>query len=83
MMEFLMPLLMILGFALWIWALMDISKRRFRHSAQKWVWLALILIIPFIGPIIFFQVKRGVSRMNKRTYGANYSGARFRTGFQP
>lgn len=49
--------LLLLAVFLWVWVIYDISKTR-TPTSNKLFWLAIILFIPLIGPIIYFQMKR-------------------------
>lgn len=47
------------GFVLWLWALIDCIRRQFpAGSNDKILWIVLILVIPWIGPIVYLIVGR-------------------------
>lgn len=46
------------GFILWLWALIDLIKREFKNSNDKILWLILVLLIPWIGPIAYLIAGR-------------------------
>ena len=52
----LVPILVI-QLALLAFALLDLVKREHTRG-PKWVWLLVILLVNFIGPIIYFVVGR-------------------------
>ncbi len=47
-----------LVFGLWIWALMDISKSRFKTPGMKIIWFLIVFVFSVLGSIIYFQRKR-------------------------
>ena len=56
------------GFIFWLVALVDILKSEFNEPTNKVIWLVLTLILPFLGPLLYFifgrkQAKKG-SGMN-------------------
>lgn len=48
-------ILAILYFAVIIWAVVDITKKSYTIT-KKLVWVAVIIIIPFIGAILYFLI---------------------------
>ena len=46
------------GFVFWLVALIDILKSEFKDSNNKIIWLVLTLILPFLGPLLYFVVGR-------------------------
>ena len=46
------------GFVLWLWALIDCIKRDFPNPNDKILWLVLIILIAWIGPIVYLIVGR-------------------------
>lgn len=42
---------------LWIWALVDCVKRDFRGN-DKVIWVLIIILLPFIGSILYLIVGR-------------------------
>lgn len=53
---FLVPILL-LQLGLIVVALVDLARRR-ETNGPKWVWVLVILLINFIGPIAYFLVGR-------------------------
>lgn len=53
---FLVPILL-LQLGLIVVALVDLARRR-ETNGPKWVWVLVILLINFIGPIVYFLVGR-------------------------
>jgi hypothetical protein len=53
---FLIPILL-LQLALIVVALIDLARRE-RTRGPKWAWVLIILLINFIGPIVYFVLGR-------------------------
>jgi Phospholipase_D-nuclease N-terminal len=53
---FLIPILL-LQLALIVVALIDLARRE-RTRGPKWAWVLIIVLINFIGPIVYFVVGR-------------------------
>jgi hypothetical protein len=54
---FLIPIIL-LQIGLMVWALIDISKRKY-VKGNKVVWILVIVLVNIIGPIIYFLAGRG------------------------
>jgi len=48
----------ILGLILFIWALVDCIRRQFTNPNDKVLWLVLIILIGWIGPILYLIIGR-------------------------
>lgn len=55
---YLMSSLIILAGVLWVWAIYDLNKTRSIEPHKRTFWLMSLYILPIIGPITYFQVKR-------------------------
>ena len=44
--------------ALWITAIVRITKNRFRGENEKLIWLLLVIFVPFIGTVLYFAIGR-------------------------
>lgn len=60
-----------LVFFLWSWAFWDISRLRFRSGQNRFIWYLIILVFPILGPIIFFQAKRRITK-SKRDFHSDF-----------
>lgn len=48
-----------IGVILWLWALIDVIRREFpAGSSDKVVWILIVLLIPWIGPIVYLIAGR-------------------------
>jgi uncharacterized BrkB/YihY/UPF0761 family membrane protein len=46
-------------FALWIWMIVDCAKRKFKEDSEKVIWILVIVLLSYLGAIIYyFVVKR-------------------------
>jgi len=50
--------LSILTLILVFWAVIDITKSRFKNPNKRTIWLIIVLIFPIMGSIIYFQMRR-------------------------
>lgn len=48
----------LLGFALFLWALIDCIRRQFTNPNDKVLWLVLIILIGWLGPILYLIIGR-------------------------
>jgi len=48
----------ILGLILFIWALVDCIRRQFTNPNDKVLWLVMIILIGWIGPILYLIIGR-------------------------
>ena len=49
-------LVIIVGSAFTIWMIIDCALRKFRNDTDKIVWLIVVILLNFIGSIIYFYV---------------------------
>lgn len=42
--------------ALWIYALVDIVRSEFKGDNDKVIWLLLVVLIPFVGTVLYFTI---------------------------
>ncbi len=50
--------LSLLGFAFWIWMIIDCATNEPSHGNDKLIWLIVILLANFVGAAIYFFVRR-------------------------
>lgn len=55
-------LIMGIPFILWVWALIDILKSRFETETTKVIWLLVVLLVPFLGMVLYFFIGTGQKR---------------------
>lgn len=61
-MEMIAGLVALIGFILWLWALIDVLKSEFSDSIVKLIWLCVVFFIPFLGVILYYFIGRGQKR---------------------
>lgn len=59
---FLMAVAGILLFVLLVWAIVDLIRKDY-PTEKKVIWLLIILIIPYLGAILYFILGRNTSRV--------------------
>jgi len=55
-MAFILPVFLIAVLILWVWALVDIIKRRQQNSEPVGLWILIVLMFPIVGSILYFQL---------------------------
>jgi hypothetical protein len=50
--------LSLIGTAFWIWMIVDCATNEPSQGNDKIVWLLLILLLPFLGSLLYFFVRR-------------------------
>ncbi len=53
---------------LWGWALVDLSRTKFRSPYSKLFWLLFILLFPTLGSIVYFQLSHKLLGREKRQF---------------
>ncbi|MEO0332417.1 MAG: PLD nuclease N-terminal domain-containing protein [Bacteroidota bacterium] len=46
------------GTALWLYTLVDILRSRFRNDSDKIVWVLVVILLQFLGAIIYLAMGR-------------------------
>lgn len=46
------------GLAIWIWALIDVIRRQFTNQSDKTLWLILVILLGWIGGIVYLIAGR-------------------------
>ncbi|OQP62441.1 hypothetical protein A3860_28880 [Niastella vici] len=49
-------------FILPIWALIDIIRSQFQEPNNKIIWVLVVLLLPFLGSILYLAIGRGQKR---------------------
>ncbi|MBL0745460.1 PLDc N-terminal domain-containing protein [Chryseolinea lacunae] len=52
-------LVLLVPFALWLWALIEIIRSDFKESSQKIIWLLVLIFLPFLGWLLYVIIGRG------------------------
>jgi len=48
----------IILFAFWIWMIVDCAKRKFKNNVEKIVWLIVVVLLGWVGALVYFIVVR-------------------------
>jgi hypothetical protein len=71
--------LVVLTIILWFWAIIDITKSRFKNQTMKTIWLLAVLFFPVLGSIIYFQFRKKFLAKGPRKFQLNYSKTELKT----
>lgn len=56
-----------LAVVIWLWALVDLFKSRLKNPLKKGLWLLILLFLPVIGSLLYFQIgNRGTDRRKRK-----------------
>ncbi|MCX2745366.1 PLD nuclease N-terminal domain-containing protein [Mangrovivirga sp. M17] len=70
--ELLTLTLVILSLALWFWAMLDITRSRYKDNTVRLFWFAIVLIFPMLGSLIYFSFKRKITLRGKRKFNPEF-----------
>lgn len=70
---------MILTIILWFWAIIDITKSRFKNSKMNTVWLIGVLFFPVLGSIFYLQLKKKYVTKEPRKFQPNFNRTELKT----
>ncbi|MEM9672796.1 MAG: PLD nuclease N-terminal domain-containing protein [Bacteroidota bacterium] len=46
----------LLGTGLWLYALIDVLRSRFRNDSDKIIWVLVVILLQFLGAVIYLAV---------------------------
>lgn len=58
---------------LWFWAMLDMSQRHFKESANRDVWIMAVLFFPLIGSIFYLQMRRQLTTTEGRKFQPKFN----------
>lgn len=58
-----MAIVWVLVIAFWIWMIVDVAKRTFRNSVEKVVWIVVVVLLGWLGALVYFIV---IKKINPR-----------------
>ncbi|AOW18299.1 hypothetical protein LPB03_12940 [Polaribacter vadi] len=64
--------LFVLSTILWLQAIIDIVKTKFKLKIYKIIWICIVLFFPIIGSLIYFQFKRKKTMNKRRKFQPNF-----------
>ena len=59
---FIGALITVILVVLWVWMLVDAAKRNFKNKTEKIVWLLVIVLVGWIGALIYYIVIRSINK---------------------
>jgi hypothetical protein len=73
-----MDILMIIGLSILVvvlqfWAIIDITKSRFIDPKMRTLWLIAVLLLPMLGSILYFQLRKMLTSKEPRTFQPNFN----------
>jgi len=71
-MDVMQAILYTLTLGLWIWAIHDILKTRFKKRNMILLWLLVVILLPLLGSILYFQLKRNYIDHTKKRFSPNF-----------
>ena len=51
--------ILVFQFLLFLWAIIDLIKRKQTKALPKWAWVLIVIFVNFFGPIIYLIFGRG------------------------
>jgi hypothetical protein len=51
-------LISLFALVFWVWCIIDIVKGEFKSDTDKIVWLLLVILLPFIGSVLYVTLGR-------------------------
>ena len=72
-MSIMVIVLLVLTSILWIWAFWDIITANRESSSLQWLWIAVILVFPIIGSLLYFISKNKLIGFNTRKFDPKFN----------
>jgi hypothetical protein len=69
----------ILTIILWFWAIMDITRSRFKKPNMNTIWLLSVLFFPVLGSILYFQLRKKYVTKEPRKFQPNFNKTELKT----
>mgnify|MGYP005871334019 CR=1 FL=1 len=58
---------------LWFWAIIDISRSRFKSPTMNTVWLIAVLFFPVFGSILYLLLRKKYVTTKRRKFQPNFN----------
>ncbi|MBU2526844.1 MAG: PLD nuclease N-terminal domain-containing protein [Bacteroidetes bacterium] len=71
--------LVFLTLALWFWAIIDITRSRFKKPIMNTICLLAVLFFPVLGSILYFQFRKRFVIEAPRKFQPNFKKSELRT----
>ncbi|AUC80723.1 PLDc N-terminal domain-containing protein [Lacinutrix sp. Bg11-31] len=69
----------ILTIVLWSWAILDIIKSKFKSPIMNIIWLLGVLLLPVLGSILYFQLRKKYVIKEPRKFQPNFNKTELKT----
>lgn len=56
-----MAVVFIIFLIFWVWVLVDCARRKFRNSLEKIIWILVIVLMGWIGALVYFIVIKSIN----------------------
>ncbi len=75
-----MEIIMIIGLSILtlilnIWAIIDITRSRFKDPTMRTIWLVVVLFFPIVGSILYFQLSKKLINKEPRKFQPKFNRA--------
>ena len=67
-------ILVVVGIIFWFWAIIDVVRSRFINSANRTIWLVVVLVFPIIGSLLYIVKRKSLVNPNKREFRPDFEG---------
>lgn len=67
-----LSLLAAISIILWIVAMYDVIQRRLKYLTFNFIWLLIIIMIPFIGPILYLFLRKNMDGYHPRKFNPDF-----------
>jgi len=67
-------ILVVAGIIFWFWAIVDVVRSRFIISANRTIWLVIVLLFPLVGSLLYAFKRKGLINPNKREFRPDFEG---------
>lgn len=57
---------------LWLWAVIDIFRSKFKNQAKTLFCLMGVLFFPILGPIVYFQFRKNLRSKSNRKFSPSF-----------
>ena len=58
---------------LWFWAIIDITRSRFKNPNMRTVWLIVVLLLPLMGTLIWLFVRKDLVTTEPRKFDPKFN----------
>jgi len=62
-----------IAITLWVWALLDIARSRFKSPFLNTITLISIVLFPFLGPVLYFIFRKKLLQQEKRKFQPKFN----------